>query len=39
MRRVSVIHAVAILGIALGVFVCAMLVLAAGRILQELFRL
>jgi len=39
MRRVSVIDAVAILGIALGIFVCAMLVLAAGRILQELFRL
>jgi len=33
------IHAAAILGIALGVFVCAMLVLAAGKLLQDLSQL
>ena len=39
MRRVPMIHAAAILGVALGVFVCAMLVLSAGKLVQELLRL
>ena len=39
MRRVPMIHVAAILGIALGVFVCAMLVLSAGKLVQELLRL
>jgi len=39
MRRVPVVHVVAIVGIAAGVFACAMIVLAAGRLLQDLFRL
>jgi hypothetical protein len=39
MRRVPVVHVVAIVGIALGVFVCAMLVLAAGKLLQDLSQL
>jgi hypothetical protein len=39
MRRVPVVHVVAIVGIALGAFVCAMLVLAAGKLLQDLSQL
>ena len=39
MRRVPVVHIVAIAGIILGVFLCAMIVLAAGKLLQDLSQL
>ena len=36
-RRLRVVDVAAILGIALGVFLCAIVVLTVGRILRELF--
>jgi hypothetical protein len=36
-RRLRIVDVAAILGIALGVFLCAIVVLAMGRILRELF--
>ena len=37
MRRLRIVDVAAILGIALGVFLCVTLVFAVGRVLQELF--
>lgn len=38
MRRLRIVDVAAILGIALGVFLCATMVFAVGKVLQQVFR-
>ena len=37
-RGMRLMHAAAIVGIAVGVFACAMMVLAVGRVIEEIFK-